>query len=118
MLKIYTYKNCSTCKKATQWLRTNGLTFDEHPIRDTPPTPAELNAMLGYLEGNLRKLFNSSGQDYRDQGLKDRIASLTNEEAISLLSGNGNLIKRPFLLADHAGTVGFKEDIWRQLLLV
>ena len=50
-MKIYTYKNCSTCKKATQWLRSKGCEFDEVPIRDTPPSIKELEAMLVHLGG-------------------------------------------------------------------
>lgn len=37
-------------------------------------------------------------------------------EAIRLLSENGNLVRRPFLLAGGKGGAGFKEDEWQALL--
>jgi arsenate reductase-like glutaredoxin family protein len=41
---------------------------------------------------------------------------MTKDEAIKLLSKNGKLIKRPFLLTNNNGTVGFKEETWKKLL--
>jgi arsenate reductase-like glutaredoxin family protein len=41
---------------------------------------------------------------------------MTKEEAINLLSKNGKLIKRPFLLTKTNGTVGFKEETWKKLI--
>ncbi len=115
-MKVYTYKNCSTCKKATKWLDANGIAYDELPIRETPPTKKELEQMLGHLDGQTKKLFNVSGQDYRQLGLKDRVASMSKAEAFELLRGNGNLVKRPFLIGDGVGLVGFKEDAWADAL--
>jgi len=33
-------------------------------------------------------------------------------DALDLLASNGNLIKRPFLISDERGLVGFNEDVW------
>lgn len=112
MIKVYTYKNCSTCKKATKWLISQGIPFDEHPIRETPPTKRELETMLNSYEGDLKKLFNTSGMDYRALGLKDKLPSMAKKEALQLLSQNGNLVKRPFLLSNSLDAVGFKEVDW------
>lgn len=111
-MKIYTYKNCSTCRKATKWLEAKGIVFEELPIRETPPSRAELKAMLGHYDGDLRRLFNTAGGDYRELKLKDRLPEMTQEEAFELLSSRGNLVKRPFLISGDFGLVGFKEGEW------
>ena len=98
-------------------MKAQGIEFEEIPIRETPPTKVELKQMLGYLDGDLRKLFNTSGGDYRSMNLKETLPTLSEEEAFELLSGNGNLVKRPFLLAKDKGAVGFKEDVWAELAL-
>ena len=98
-----------------KWLREKGLTFDEVPIRESPPSPDELRRMLALYQGDLRRLFNTSGQDYRALGMKDKLPSLSVEKAINLLAGNGNLIKRPFLLDDERGFVGFQAAEWESL---
>ncbi|HEV7867522.1 MAG TPA: arsenate reductase family protein [Chthoniobacteraceae bacterium] len=114
-LRIYSYAGCGTCRKALQWLREKGIPHEVLPIREQPPSVAELRAMLDGLGGDVRKLFNTSGRDYQALGLKDRLPGMPIEEALALLAGNGNLVKRPFALADRTGTVGFKPEVWQKL---
>lgn len=116
VLKIYTYANCDTCRRAVKWLRAQGITFDEHPIRETPPTPAELRTMLAAYDGELRRLFNTSGKDYRDQKLGEKLSGMSESAALALLAGNGNLVKRPFALGGRVALVGFDEAAWAAAL--
>lgn len=116
-LKFYGYKNCGTCRKASKWLDAQGLAYTAIPIREQPPTEAELKKMLRYVDGELKRLFNVSGGDYRALNLKVKLPAMSRDEAIELLHGNGNLVKRPFVLSGNTGTVGFKEETWRELFL-
>ncbi len=116
-LTVYTYANCDTCRRATKWLRAQNLAFAEKPIRETPPGVAELRTMLAAQGGELRKLFNTSGVDYRAQELGEKLPTMTEAAALKLLAGNGNLVKRPFLLrTDGVGLVGFNEATWTEVL--
>ena len=118
-LTVYTHANCDTCRRAVKWLRAEGVTFTEKPIRETPPSVAELRAMLGRLggAGALRKLFNTSGRDYRELKLGERLPAMGEAEALALLAANGNLVKRPFALGGDIGLVGFDEQAWAAVLL-
>ncbi len=115
-MKIYTYKNCDTCKKATQWLKDREINFEEIPVRERPPSLDELKVMLGYQSGELRKLFNTAGGDYRELNLKERLPTMSNIKALRLLASCGNLVKRPFALGEDFGLVGFNEDVWKKYL--
>ncbi|MDC0325372.1 arsenate reductase family protein [bacterium] len=115
-LRVYEYKNCGTCRKALKYLDEKGVPYERIPIRETPPTKADLKMMLKSLNGERKRLFNTSGGDYKSLNMKDRLPSLTDEEAITLLSENGNLIKRPFVLCGDNGLVGFKPDEWDAFL--
>ena len=115
-MKVYLYKNCGTCQKAKKYLATRGIDYTEIPIRETPPTKAELKRMLKHMDGNIRKLFNTSGGDYKAENLKDLLPTLSDAEAIDRLNANGNLVKRPFLIGKDFGTVGFNEGVWDELL--
>ncbi len=118
MLKVYAYQGCSTCKNAIKWLKKSGIEFEEEPIRETPPSVPELRAMLTARHGDLRALFNTSGVDYRSLGMKDKLPKLSEAEALKLLSGNGNLVKRPFALDEKKGIflLGFREPEWTAVL--
>ena len=116
-MKLYQYPKCSTCRKATKFLQEQGQDFVSIDITQQPPNKTELRKMLKSYDGDIRKLFNTSGVQYRELGMKDRIADMSAAEAVELLSGNGKLIKRPFLLqADGRGIVGFNVDAWSELI--
>lgn len=119
MVRVYEYKNCSTCQKAIKYLEKTGAKYDRIPIVDQPPSMAELKKMLEHLKaagGSFKNLFNTSGVQYRELKISDKIkAGMSETEALSLLAKNGKLIKRPFLLTAKGGTVGFKEDQWKKL---
>ncbi len=113
-LKVYEYKNCSTCRNALKFLSGKKVKLEILPIRETPPKKSELKTMLQYLGNESKKLFNTSGNDYKELGLKDKLGSLSLEEQLDLLSKNGNLVKRPFVLGEGFGFVGFKEEEWKK----
>ncbi len=116
MLKIYEYKNCGTCRKALQFLDKNKIPYQKVAIREQPPSLSELKQMLACV-GDIKKLFNTSGQDYRALGLSAKLPKLSQSEGLDLLTKNGNLVKRPFVLSGNQGWVGFNEDIWKTHLL-
>jgi arsenate reductase (glutaredoxin) len=115
-LRVYAYEKCDTCRRALKFLAAKKAAHEVIPIRAQPPTAAELRRMLGHVGGDLRKLFNTAGQDYRALDLKTRLPKLQVEEALALLASNGNLVKRPFALTQGAGAVGFREVEWDRLI--
>ncbi len=112
MLKVYAYSGCGTCRQALKFLNARSIAHTVVAIREQPPTVAELKRMLAQYGGDVRKLFNTSGQDYRAIGLGPKLASLPIAEAFALLANNGNLVKRPFAVTKDGGRVGFREDEW------
>ena len=86
MLTVYGYQKCSSCRDALKWLDARSLIYQVKAIRETPPTPTELTTALKAMGGDLRKLFNTSGIDYRALGLKDQLPSMSEASAFELLS--------------------------------
>lgn len=111
-MKVYALDSCSTCKKALAYLKSTGRPFELKAIRETPPTKAELKLMLKVYGGKVGALFNTTGVDYRAQKLGAKLPKLSESQALDLLAKNGNLVKRPFLLAGNTGMVGFRMDEW------
>ena len=113
MTRYYSYKGCGTCRKAKKWLAEHSIEVEEIAIRETPPTIEEFRVALenGYA---LKALFNSSGGDYRELGMKDKLPTLSEDEALELLHSRGNLVKRPFVVSEKGALVGFKEADWEK----
>jgi arsenate reductase len=115
-LRVYAYKGCDTCRKALKFLAERKVAHEVIAIRERPPTVAELRRMLELVGGDLRRLFNTSGGDYKALNMKERLPKLGVDEALALLAENGNLVKRPFALGEKGGVVGFKADEWERLV--
>jgi arsenate reductase len=120
-LTVYSYSGCSTCRQALRFLKTNEVSHSVHEITEMPPSAAQLTKALAAVGGDLRKLFNTSGQQYRELGIAAKLKTMTPDEAIRLLASNGKLIKRPFAMWTERGVdkvlIGFKEDEWSSALL-
>jgi len=114
MLKVYAYAGCDTCRRALKFLREHHVAHEVIPIREHPPTRAELRRMLAAYDGDLRRLFNTSGQDYKALGLARKLPGMSTDDALALLAGNGNLVKRPFVLAKDNAWTGFNEVEWAE----
>lgn len=110
------YPKCTTCKKALKYLKENGAEVEVRHIVEQVPTEAELREWIAKSGLEMKKFFNTSGQVYKEMGLKDKVKGMTLDEAVSLLSSNGMLIKRPLLITDETVCVGFKEEQYRQVL--
>jgi arsenate reductase len=115
-LRVFQYPQCSTCKKALKWLSTRGIDFESIHIVEHPPTKAELREALKGAAIPIRKLFNTSGVSYREGRFGERLATMTEAEAIDALAKDGKLIKRPVVLGKRVALVGFDEDAYRAKL--
>lgn len=106
---FYWYPKCGTCRNAKKWLDAHHLDYNEVHIVEQPPTKEELKTIYQVSGLELKKFFNTSGQKYRELGVKDRVATATEDELLELLASDGMLIKRPLLTDGHKVTLGFKE---------
>lgn len=110
MLLFYGHPTCSTCKKAEKWLKDRQVSYEWKNIKEETP---DRELLLATLENEIlsrRRLFNTSGNLYKELALKDILDKLTVEEAVNYLVKDGMLIRRPFLTNGQKVTAGFDED--------
>ena len=112
------YQKCSTCKKAKKWLEEHGIEYTARPIKEENPTAEELREWHARSGLPLKRFFNTSGMLYREMGLKDRLADMSEDEQYALLATDGMLVKRPLLVAEDFVLTGFKETEWAEALHV
>lgn len=111
---VYIHPKCTTCKKALKWFEQNGVKVELIDIRETPPTSKELLSFKQAQNLEWEKLANTSGELYRSLGLKDKLQTMSDEEASELLASNGMLIKRPLVIDNGVATFGFKEEVYEE----
>lgn len=118
MMILYLYSKCSSCQKARRFLEKKKIPVAIKEITQESPSIAELQQMLKCQNNNIKKLLNTSGQLYREMHLSEKLNDIPTNEVLALLSRHGMLVKRPFLLGDDFGLVGYNEVEWSQKFAV
>lgn len=109
------YPKCSTCQKAKKWLNEHQIAYTDRHILTEKLTKDELAELYRRSGLPLKKFFNTSGNLYKELGLKDKLASMSEEEQLALLATDGMLVKRPILAAEAYVLLGFKPEEWEKI---
>lgn len=110
------YPKCTTCQKAKKWLEDRGMSLETRDIKADNPSAEELREWYGKSGLPLKRFFNTSGLQYKELSLKDKLPAMTEEEQLSLLATNGMLVKRPIVVDGNTVLVGFKLAEWEAAL--
>ena len=106
---LYSYPKCSTCRKASKWLDQNNINYQLIDIVKEPPSKKYLELALTQFSSDIKKIFNTRGKNYKLIDIN--ISDLSKKRIIELLSNDGKLIKRPFLIINESKLIlGFKES--------
>ena len=109
MLKFYGYKKCNTCRSAEKVLTKLGKTYEFVDITVAPPSQAALKKIVAQSGAELKKFFNTSGVQYKELNIKDKVGGMTETQILAMLAANGRLLKRPLVTDGEKSTVGFDE---------
>lgn len=113
---LYAYPGCSTCRSARRWLDDHDVAYTLVDIAREPPSAAELGRVAARAGVPVRKLFNTSGQVYREGGYAARLQTWDDATALAALAAHGMLIKRPLLVRGDVAIVGFRADEYARTL--
>ena len=112
-MKLFSYNKCGTCRKAKKILDTYKVSYDEIDITETPPPKSILKKAI--KSKGIKKLFNTSGEQYKKLKIKNKVGAMTEAQALILLSGNGRLVKRPIAVDGNRITIGFDENEYKEV---
>lgn len=110
------YPKCTTCQKARKWLDEQGASYEVRHIKDDRPTREELERWWRLSGLPLKRFFNTSGLQYKELGLKDKLPSMSEAEQLDLLATDGMLVKRPVLVGEGFALPGFRQADWEKAL--
>ena len=106
---FYSYPKCSTCRKASKWLDQNNINYKFIDIIKEPPSKKYLELALIQFSSDIKKIFNTRGKSFKSIGFD--VLNLSKKEIVKILSNDGKLIKRPFLIINESKLIlGFNES--------
>lgn len=101
---LYHNPRCSKSRGALELLQAQGIEPVIVRYLETPPTEAELGALLQQLGLTARQLLRTGEDEYRDLSLAD--TSLSEQQLISAMCQYPKLIERPIFVYDQRAVVG------------
>lgn len=108
MIKVHGIKNCSTVKKALDWLNEHELDYEFHDFKKSGVSPGKLkewSAQVGW-----ERLLNKRGTTWRTLS-DDQKSGLTSEQAaLTVMESNTSVIKRPVIEKGGKIIQGYDED--------
>lgn len=112
-ITIYGIKNCDTVKKARTWLEGRGV---EHRFVDYRVDGLDAKALARWEKAvGWEKLLNKASTTFKALPDAEK-QGVDKARAVALMQAHPTLIKRPVLDVDGAITVGFKPDIYEQVV--
>ena len=101
---IYHNPRCSKSRETLKLIETRGLKPKIVDYLKTPPSAAELKAVLKRLGLKPEELLRTGEPRYAELGLKDR--QLEADALIALMVANPILIERPIVVANGKAAIG------------
>ncbi len=109
---LYGIKNCSTVKKARDWLDQHGIAYDFHDYKSLGVSQQSLSAWCA--EFGWETILNRSGTTFRALPDESR-QNIDTGKAISLMLAQPSMIKRPILDMGARRIVGFKPEVYESI---
>jgi arsenate reductase (glutaredoxin) len=104
LLTLYHNPKCSKSRQALALLTEHGAEPHVVEYLKTPPTAAELDALLELLGMEPRQLLRTSEPAYLEHGLND--AGLTRAQLIARMVANPSVLERPIAVCGQRAVVG------------
>lgn len=101
---IYHNPRCSKSRQTLELVRQKTNDIDVIEYLKTPPTVAELTAVIDMLGISARELLRTKEAEYKTSGLDDK--SLSDKQVIELMVSNPKVIERPIVVANGKAAIG------------
>lgn len=114
MITIWHNTGCSTSRKVLDLLRAEGHTPRIVEYLKTPPSRAEIAAVVQQLGIPARGLLRKKAPPYQELGLDD--PNLTDDQALDAMAAHPVLIERPVVITDKGARIGRPVEAVREVL--
>jgi Spx/MgsR family transcriptional regulator len=113
-MQLFGIPNCSTVKKARDWLTNHHLAYEFHDFKKQGVSAELLTSWLAQMPWE--KLVNRAGMTWRNLSDAEKAAVIDAPSALNLMLEKSSVIKRPVLVKDgKIINVGFTEANYQEL---
>ncbi|PJI49348.1 MAG: arsenate reductase (glutaredoxin) [Pseudomonas sp.] len=103
-ISIFHNPRCSKSRGALELLEERGIQPEIIRYLETPPSAAELKALLGKLGISARQLLRSGEDEYQELDLAN--PALSDEQLIEAMTRHPKLIERPIVIVGDKAVIG------------
>ncbi|MFT6106475.1 MAG: arsenate reductase [Rickettsiales bacterium] len=111
MITIYGIKNCSTVKKALNWLDENGIKYHFSDYKKEGANKEKLRELVKKF--GWQKIANSKGMTWKK--LEDNQKPTDEKSAIAIMMEKTSIIKRPIIDDGENQIIGFDPDEYKKI---
>jgi arsenate reductase len=97
---------CTTCRKARAYMENRGFALHFRNLDKERLSAAELEKLIG--DRDHREFLNTRNELYRQKNMRENPP--TRAEAIRMMVGEPNLIRRPVIVAGGRVVLGFDQE--------
>ncbi|TDR82040.1 ArsC family reductase [Paludibacterium purpuratum] len=113
MTIVYGIPNCSSVKKARQWLDEQDIPYQFHDFKKQGIDDARLARWIETC--GLNRVLNRQGTTWRALTDEERAVADTPADAIALMRAHPSLIKRPVIEATDRTVLGFDATYYSEV---
>lgn len=110
---LYGISNCDTVRKARKWLDEREIAYEFHDFKKKSVNPVQLRAWVS--EHGWETILNKRGTTWRKLPEETR-ENMDETLALVVMEEQTSIIKRPILETSTRTLVGFKPEVYQQLL--
>lgn len=112
---VYGIPNCNTVKKATDWLKSNGLEFEFHDFKKKGIIAEKINEWCNVFGEDV--VLNRKGLTWKKLSKEEQLKINNREAIVTYLTENTSAIKRPIVeINNKAVLISFDENQYQKTL--
>lgn len=113
-ITVYEKPTCTKCREMNRFLVDNGVDFSKVNYYIEPLTQEKIKELLGKMKLTARDILRTSEPRYRELGLGK--GEFTDDEIVSLMVENPDLIQRPIVERGKRAVLGRPTENVKALL--
>lgn len=109
-IQIFGTKKCNETKKAQRFFKERGIKFQFIEMKEKGMSKGEFNS-VAQVNGGLENMINWQG---KDQNILALIKYLAEEDKLTKVLENPQVIKTPVVRNGKKSTLGYCPEVWKE----